>query len=105
VDENWGMVISKVVLNEQYADGLLGLEDFSNALIIYFMHLATEKERIRLRRRPQGRDDMPYVGIFPQKAKRRPNPIGVTCVEIIKREKMFLRQKGLMQLMEHLFWI
>jgi len=90
VDENWGMVISKVVLDEEYADGLLGLEDFSNALIIYFMHLAGEKERIRLRRRPQGRDDMPYVGIFPQRAKRRPNPIGVTCVEIIKREKMFL---------------
>ena len=79
VDENWGMVISKVVLNEEYADGLLGLEDFSNALIIYFMHLATEKERIRLRRRPRGRDDMPYVGIFSQRAKRRPNPIGVTC--------------------------
>lgn len=95
VDENWGMVISKVVLNEEYADGLLGLEDFSNALIIYFMHLATEKERIRLRRRPQGRDDMPYVGIFSQRAKRRPNPIGVTCVEIIKREKNVLIVKGL----------
>ncbi len=95
VDENWGRVISEIVLNEEYADGLSGLEDFSHALIIYFMHLATDKERVRLERRPQGRDDMPYIGIFSQRAKRRPNPIGVTAVEIIKRELNILTIKGL----------
>lgn len=104
VDENWGAIVSEIVLNEEYADGLVGLEDFSHAIIIYFMHLATDKERIKIRRRPQGRDDMPFVGIFSQRAKRRPNPIGVSVVEIIQEKKTFLKFRVLMQLMEHLFW-
>ncbi len=49
VDENWGAIVSEIVLNEEYADGLVGLEDFSHAIIIYFMHLATDKERIKIR--------------------------------------------------------
>ena len=35
VDENWGEVISEIVLKEKYAEGLPGLEDFSHAIIIY----------------------------------------------------------------------
>ena len=44
VDENWGEVISEIVLKEKYAEGLPGIEDFSHAIIIYYMHLATDKE-------------------------------------------------------------
>jgi tRNA-Thr(GGU) m(6)t(6)A37 methyltransferase TsaA len=95
IDENWGAVVSEIVLKEEYADGLVGLEDFSHAIIVYFMHLATDKERIRTRRHPQGRDDMPFVGIFSQRAKRRPNPIGVSVVEIIQRENNVLKVQGL----------
>ena len=95
VDENWGEVISEIVLEKKYADGLIGLKDFSHAIIIYFMHLATDKERVNIRRRPQGRDDMPFVGIFSQRAKRRPNPVGVTAVKIIKVENNVLKIQGL----------
>ena len=28
VDENWGEVISEIVLEKKYADGLIGLENF-----------------------------------------------------------------------------
>ena len=38
VDENWGEVVSEIVLEKKYADGLIGLKDFSHAVIIYFMH-------------------------------------------------------------------
>jgi len=95
VDENWGEVISEIAINEEYADGLIGLKDFSHAVIIYFMHLATDKERVKIRRCPQGRDDMPFVGIFSQRAKRRPNPVGVTAVKIIKVENNALKVQGL----------
>ena len=95
VDENWGEVVSEIVLEKKYADGLIGLKDFSHAIIIYFMHLATDKERVKIRRHPQGRDDMPLVGIFSQRAKRRPNPVGVTAVKIIKVENNVLKIQGL----------
>lgn len=95
VDENWGEVVSEIVLDKKYADALIGLKDFSHALIIYFMHLATDKNRVKITRRPQGRDDMPFVGIFSQRAKRRPNPVGVTAVKIIKVENNVLKVQGL----------
>ena len=95
VDENWGEVVSEIVLEKKYADGLIGLKDFSHAIVIYFMHLATDKERVKIRRHPQGRDDMPFVGIFSQRAKRRPNPVGVTAVKIIKVENNVLKIQGL----------
>ena len=95
IDENWGEVVSEIVLEKKYADGLIGLEGFSHAVITYFMHLATDKNRVKITRRPQGRDDMPFVGIFSQRAKRRPNPVGVTAVKIIKVENNVLKIQGL----------
>jgi tRNA-Thr(GGU) m(6)t(6)A37 methyltransferase TsaA len=46
-------------------------------------------------RRPQGRADMPKLGIFAQRAKHRPNPIGVTTVELVKVEDNVLTVRGL----------
>jgi tRNA-Thr(GGU) m(6)t(6)A37 methyltransferase TsaA len=59
------------------------------------MHKATVNLETDLVRQPQGRSDMPYVGIFAQRAKHRPNPIGITTVEIISVEEGILTVKGL----------
>jgi tRNA-Thr(GGU) m(6)t(6)A37 methyltransferase TsaA len=94
-DEGWGDVVSEVVLDGSLTDGLDGIEDFSHVLILYWMHRAAEAEPVRLRRRPQGRADMPDVGIFAQRARHRPNPIGVTAVQLLGRDKNRLTVRGL----------
>jgi tRNA (Thr-GGU) A37 N-methylase len=38
---------------------------------------------------------MPEVGIFAQRARHRPNPIGVTAVTLLRREKNRLFVQGL----------
>ncbi len=38
---------------------------------------------------------MPEVGIFAQRAKHRPNPIGITTVRLIEIKGNVLRVKGL----------
>ena len=95
VDEGWRHVVSEIVLDEALADGMDGIESFSHVLILYWMHLAAEAEPVRMRRRPQGRQDMPEVGIFAQRARHRPNPLGVTAVELLRREKNWLVVRGL----------
>ena len=65
----------KLCLKKKYADGLIGLEGFSHAVIIYFIHRATDKNSVKITRRPQGRDDMPFVGIFSQRAKKEAKPL------------------------------
>ena len=95
VDHGWARVVSEVVLNEGLADGLDGIDAFSHVLILFWMHRAAEAEPVRMRRHPQGREDMPEVGIFAQRARHRPNPIGVTAVELLRRDKNRLVVRGL----------
>jgi tRNA (Thr-GGU) A37 N-methylase len=38
---------------------------------------------------------MPEVGIFAQRARHRPNPIGVTAVKLLRREENRLVVQGL----------
>lgn len=95
VDTNWGSVISEIHINEEYQQGLKGLGDFSHAIIVFYMHKFSFDSKTDLVRRPQGRDDMPLLGIFCQRAKHRPNPIGITSVEIISAEGNIIKVKGL----------
>jgi len=84
VDMNWGAVISEIVLKPEFAPGLLGLGDFSHAMILTFLHEAKYVPEVHLRRHPQERQDMPFLGIFAQRARHRPNRIGVTACEIVE---------------------
>ena len=84
VDMNWGEVISEIVLEPEYAPGLLGLEDFSHLMVLTFLHEAEYNPEKHLKRHPQERQDMPLLGIFAQRARHRPNRIGVTAVEIVE---------------------
>jgi len=84
VDMNWGEIISEIVLEPEYAPGLLGLEDFSHLMVLTFLHEAEYNPEKHLRRHPQERQEMPLLGIFAQRARHRPNRIGVTAVEIVE---------------------
>ncbi len=64
-------------------------------MVIFLMHEATFSPATDLVRRPRGRADLPEVGIFAQRAKHRPNPIGLTAVRIVGREGRVLRVRGL----------
>jgi tRNA-Thr(GGU) m(6)t(6)A37 methyltransferase TsaA len=95
VDEKWGEVLSRIVLDPEYAGGLSGLEGFSHAIIVTLLHEAGYVKERHLKRRPRGLASMPEVGIFSQRAKDRPNPIGITTVEIIGVGIDYLEVKGL----------
>jgi tRNA (adenine37-N6)-methyltransferase len=94
VDENWGQVIAEIRLAEHLADGLRGLDQFSHLLVIFWMHQSSF-DAADLLRRPRGRVDMPLLGMFAQRAKHRPNPIGVTAVELLGISGSTLTVRGL----------
>jgi tRNA-Thr(GGU) m(6)t(6)A37 methyltransferase TsaA len=85
-------VTSRVRVFEQYADGLAGLCDYSHIILVWAMH---EKNKVRLRVIPWGRTDMPEVGIFSTRFPPRPNPIGVSVVELLTVASNLLSVKGL----------
>jgi tRNA-Thr(GGU) m(6)t(6)A37 methyltransferase TsaA len=94
-DQAWGQVIAEIHVDVALAAGLGGLDRFSHVVVIFLMHQAAFDAARDLVRRPQGRADMPKLGIFAQRAKHRPNPIGVTTVELVKVEDNVLTVRGL----------
>ncbi len=95
VDEGWGGVVSVIRLRPDLAAGLRGLEGCSHALVLFFMDRADFDPAAHLVRRPRERRDMPELGIFAQRARHRPNPIGVTAVRVLAVEEGALRVRGL----------
>jgi len=95
IDAGWGAIESRIELSPEAAAGLEGLDQFSHVLVIFYMHLDPDREAPVLRRRPRGRDDMPLLGVFAQRGRMRPNPIGVTAVEIVRLESGVLVVRGL----------
>ena len=95
VDENWGSVVSRINIDPKLKNGLRGLDTFSHAIIITHLHEAAFDARRDLVRRPRGLATMPEVGIFAQRAKDRPNPIGITAVRIVNVGEDFVEVEGL----------
>ena len=95
VDTDWGKVISEIHINKEFTNGLRGLDSFSHIIVIFEMHQSSWNPQNDLVRRPQGLEDMPLIGIFAQRAKHRPNPIGITSVRLLGVEGNVLRVQGL----------
>lgn len=95
MDVDWGKVETKIILNPEFSKGLTGLTDFSHINVIYYLDKAKYIEEKHLIRRPQGREDMPMVGIFSQRVKDRPNPIGITSVNLLSIKDNIITVKGL----------
>jgi len=94
-DEDWGSVVSQIRLDPALADGLLELQHFSHAVVVFLMHEARFDPATHLARHPRDREDLPLVGIFAQRARHRPNPIGITTVRIERLERGTLIVRGL----------
>ncbi len=95
IDDNWGEVISDIILIEDFPpESLLGLEDFSHAEILFYFSKTNDAD-IKFTRHPRGNSSWPLTGIFAQRGKNRPNHLGVTICEIIQVKGSILTVKGL----------
>lgn len=95
VDESWGAVESTIAVLPEYRAGLRGLDAFSHVLVTAYLHGAKFEPARHLVRRPRGQADMPELGIFAQRAKDRPNPLGITVVPLVAVTPEGLRVRGL----------
>jgi len=80
---NWAKVDSEIHIEPRYAGGLRELEGYSHVIVVFFLHQIGAFDPARqLLRKPRGMEQMREVGVFAQRTKYRPNPIGVTAVEL-----------------------
>src|SRR5581483_3318590 len=82
-DEFWGGIQATIELNVP-PEAVRGLDQFSHIVVVYHFHQVDAAAVERGARHPKGREDWPEVGIFSQRAKRRPNRIGVSTCRLLK---------------------
>jgi tRNA (adenine37-N6)-methyltransferase len=73
----------------EFETGLTDIEGFSHLIIIWVFD---RSEGFHLLGTPPS-DNRPH-GVFATRSPRRPNPIGLTVVELLKRDGCFLRLRG-----------
>lgn len=74
----------------EFAEGLTDLEGFSHVYIIYHFHQA---QPAKMKVKPFMQDV--EHGVFATRAPARPNPIGISIVELVRREDNVLYLDGL----------
>jgi tRNA-Thr(GGU) m(6)t(6)A37 methyltransferase TsaA len=83
IDDDWGNIISEIVLEEGMPDSVFNhIREFSHLEIIYFFDKVKDAD-IFYSRRPRGIPTYPDMGIFAQRNKHRPNHLGLCTVELI----------------------
>ena len=87
--------VSEIVLRGDLAEALDGIEDFSHLFVIFWMHEISNEERRTMKVHPRGRGDTPLLGVFATRTSHRPNPIGLTLVELLEVEGNVLTVRGL----------
>ncbi len=87
--------VSELVIFEQWAELLDGIEEFSHILVLYWPHLIDSERRNLRQVHPMGRKDLPLQGIFATCSPARPNPVLVSAVRLLERDGNILKVKGL----------
>jgi tRNA-Thr(GGU) m(6)t(6)A37 methyltransferase TsaA len=83
---------SRIVLDPALTGGLAGLEACQQVMVVFYFH---RFQGYDLAQHPQGDTSRPKRGVFALRSSRRPNPIGVTIVDLLAIEENVLRVRGL----------
>jgi len=83
---------ARIVLDPALAEGLVGLEPGSDAVVLFYFHQSTGYD---LQLHPRGDPSRPLRGVFATRSQYRPNPIGLTVVRVQRVEDHVLEVVGL----------
>jgi tRNA-Thr(GGU) m(6)t(6)A37 methyltransferase TsaA len=93
--------IGKIEVFKEYEEGLKDVEGFSHLIILYMFHKPV-KRSVKKEHYLNSRGLLvkPYLddtlrGLFATRSPNRPNPIGLTIVELLERKENILQVKGI----------
>ena len=91
-DDFWGDVESEIELcPDMPPESLDGLEDYSHIDVLFVLDRVAPDDVERGTRHPRNNLEWPKIGIFAQRAKRRPNRLAHSIVRLLGRNGSRLR--------------
>jgi tRNA-Thr(GGU) m(6)t(6)A37 methyltransferase TsaA len=82
--------VGEVEVFMDFVEGLDGVEEFSHLILLYVWHLAPKAEELKVK---PFLDDQKY-GVFATRYPCRPNPIGISVVQLLERDGNRLKIRG-----------
>jgi tRNA-Thr(GGU) m(6)t(6)A37 methyltransferase TsaA len=86
---------SEIIIEPSFTDGLHLLDENSHIMVVFWLDRTNDSDRKTLKLHPKGREDLPLTGIFATRSPRRPNPIGLRAVKLLKKKENILIVEGL----------
>jgi len=86
---------SKIIVKSEFVQALDGISSYSHLFVLFWLNQIKDDERKTLKVHPRGKTDLPLSGVFAVRTMLRPNPIGLTIVEIVDVHSNVLTIKGL----------
>lgn len=84
---------STIVVFDEYAAGLAGIEQYSHLFVLFWLDRATVPEPLLAH--PRGDRSLPLTGVFAARGRNHPNAIGLAVVELIGRHDNSLEVRRL----------
>jgi tRNA (adenine37-N6)-methyltransferase len=91
----WDALVSRLVLDSEYAAALAGLDGFSHVIVLTWLDRVDEAERGAAVLSPGAAGFPAALGVFALRVPARPNPIGVSVVRLLGRDGPVLSVRGL----------
>ena len=85
---------AEIEIGADWAEALDGIEGFSHIWVVWWLDRFEAPPTSR-RVHPEGRAEMPLVGLFATRSPRRPCPVAITVVRLLAHEGARLRVEGL----------
>ena len=97
IDDDWGQVEATITLDAALLapDATAGLGEFSHVEVVFVFDRVDDAAVQTGARHPRSNPGWPAVGILAQRAKMRPNRLGVSICQLLAVDGLVLHVRGL----------
>jgi tRNA (adenine37-N6)-methyltransferase len=97
LDDDWDTIVATIALapDRFTPEALRGLDAFSHVEVVYVFDRVDPASIETSSRHPRGNRGWPRVGVFAQRAKSRPNRIGVSVCELLGVDQLTVTVRAL----------
>lgn len=95
VPRHWSVsdVEGRLIINEEYIEGMEDIKAGQHIVVIFHFHKSPAFTSRYLKQSPPHRKEI--IGVFSCCSPRRPNPIGMSVLEVLKVKSNVIYVKGL----------
>jgi tRNA-Thr(GGU) m(6)t(6)A37 methyltransferase TsaA len=73
-------------IDDRWADGLIGIEEFSHLVVVFYLDRAERRRTAGEPRQAEDSEGLNPVGFFSTRTPKRPNPIGLSYPKLLRRD-------------------